>query len=180
MLPITLNLIQLLEIWKIKHGAACTLRTFVSKCKRCGAPVLYWECIHGCKVFFQYPVYGKLIRHRCARVEDPSRQEESEIAEREYQQTHKQFFQCPVCAKNFTTERQLDQHIKEKKNIDDAHHNFFLGGQYFDQINAFVNSPEYKQGIGIPVKKFQRLSEEVKFGKIVFKKNREDSGTRRE
>jgi hypothetical protein len=49
------------------HGKHCYYRSFQTKCLRCGVEVLYWECRHGCKIFFNYPPYGKLIQHRCRR-----------------------------------------------------------------------------------------------------------------
>ena len=55
------------------HGRHCYLRSYQTKCPKCGVDVLYWECTHGSKVFFKYPPYGKLVRHFCryhsARIE---------------------------------------------------------------------------------------------------------------
>ena len=49
------------------HGKHCYLRSFQSKCPKCNVNILFWECTHGCKVFFEYPPYGKLVRHICRR-----------------------------------------------------------------------------------------------------------------
>jgi len=47
------------------HGKHCYLRSFQTKCPKCGKDVLYWECGHGSKKIFNYPPYRKLIRHFC-------------------------------------------------------------------------------------------------------------------
>ena len=51
------------------HGKHCYLRSFQTSCRKCGADVLYWECTHGSKIFFDYPPYGKLRRHYCRNLD---------------------------------------------------------------------------------------------------------------
>ena len=112
------------------HGKHCYYRSFQAKCPRCGLDVLYWECRHGCKVFFNYPPYGKLIQHRCS-------SHLSKNAKKKYPvivKTPKGLLEeaspsCPVCGKLFKTESDLDSHIKQlEKNVKD--HNLFLEDKY--------------------------------------------------
>ena len=44
------------------HPYDCTSRKFPTDCRRCGQRVVYWECDHGSKVFFDPPDRGE---HQC-------------------------------------------------------------------------------------------------------------------
>lgn len=124
-----------------------TLRAFVTKCRRCGEPVFYWESTRGAKVFFQYPIYGKLVRHRCPRRR-PEQGPEKSHAERRWEEHHKEYYECPACGKSFPREQQLKQHIKQKKHVDRVHRDFFSGGQYFRAMEQFLEAEGDPAGPG--------------------------------
>ena len=46
----------------LNHPYVCTRRKFPLNCRYCGQLVVYWECYHGAKVFFDPPDLGK---HQC-------------------------------------------------------------------------------------------------------------------
>ena len=46
----------------VLHPYVCTSRKFPTDCRRCGQRVVYWECDHGSKVFFDPPDRGE---HQC-------------------------------------------------------------------------------------------------------------------
>lgn len=108
------------------HGKHCYLRSFKTSCRKCGADVLYWECTHGCRVFFEYPPYGKLIRHHCRpMINKACRNKYKVIVKTPKKMFDPQIvFNCPVCGKSFKTKNSLEDHIHELKNIDKAHKNF--------------------------------------------------------
>ena len=107
------------------HGAYCRLRSFPTKCPVCKSPVLYWECTHGARVFFDYPIYGKAIRHICQK----RKSSKSRVAITQVQQNQQQLevatYQCPVCGKIFDKEQALARHINQMKKQEDNHAVFF-------------------------------------------------------
>ena len=109
------------------------VRSFPTKCQRCGAPVLYWEGDRGTKIFFNLPIYGKPISHRCKRQGRKKRLPIKTHHELLVDKLEKVTYQCPVCSKLCNTELALTNHIKKMKKQDDEHSEFF--GQTLDLIN---------------------------------------------
>ena len=108
------------------HGKHCYLRSFQTSCPRCGADVLYWECTHGSKVFFEYPPYGKLIRHICSKYKYKNiRNKYPVIIKRPKGLLEKPSPSCPVCGKLFRTEKNLKEHLKQLKKNDPLHNQYF-------------------------------------------------------
>ena len=123
-----------------------TVRSFPTKCKRCGKPVLYWDGSAGSKVFFDYPVYGKPMKHYCL----PTIRNRSNVIETHNDHQRKLVerseFQCPVCQKVFQTESALEMHINKMRKQDDYHYNFF--DQLLDLIDFDDDEPHdsYRKG----------------------------------
>ena len=118
------------------HGRHCYLRSFQTICKKCGADVLYWECRHGSKVFFNYPPYGKLIRHYCRHHIGVSKQKKTF---RVNVKTPKGLLEnsspsCPVCGKLFREAQSLKYHLENSKN-NDLHHKLFLENKFEEEYN---------------------------------------------
>ncbi len=142
------------------HGKHCYLRSFKTNCKKCGQEVLYWECTHGSKLFFNYPPYGKLIRHFC-------RENLSSIKKKSYpilvkspnKNLTKYSPSCPVCGKLFKNEEDISEHLRQLKNNDEIHKVFFDTG-YKNQNNSEIKKPPSKR---IP-----------KFGRITIKEKNND------
>ncbi|MHA1914426.1 MAG: hypothetical protein ACW986_13200 [Promethearchaeota archaeon] len=107
------------------HGTHCYLRSFQTKCTRCGIDVLYWECRHGSKVFFNYPPYGKLIRHYCRHQGGKVGRKFPVIVKGPKGLLEFESPSCPVCGKLFKTAKNRDDHIKNLKNDDEIHKVFF-------------------------------------------------------
>jgi len=101
------------------------LRSFPTTCKFCGSSILYWESTEGHKVFFNLPIYGKPITHRCKK----RHQKKTNVLESNKDHLEKKFekitFQCPVCQKILNSELALNSHIKKLRNQDDRHSDFF-------------------------------------------------------
>jgi len=108
------------------HGKHCVLRSFPTKCPRCKAEVLYWECRHGSKLFFTYPVYGRLIRHICKKDKPLSKKNKYPIIVKTPNKILKEAGPyCSVCGKNFKTTNDLHSHLIELKKLDPLHERFF-------------------------------------------------------
>lgn len=116
------------KLFRHRHRA---VRSFPTKCKECGKPILYWECECGAKTFFGLPIYGKPIRHRCEIVIAPGKRKRpwtvaKEVPDQDWQNIGKEkLFQCPCCNKVFKTEIRLNSHITETKKNDLNHREFF-------------------------------------------------------
>lgn len=108
------------------HGSHCYLRSFQTTCSKCGDEVLYWECTHGSKLFFNYPPYGKLIRHICRRppANDPKKNYPV-IVKKPNGLLVKASPSCPVCGKIFRNEDNLNEHLNQLKKRDKDHIRFF-------------------------------------------------------
>lgn len=106
------------------HGKHCQTRSFRTVCPNleCGVDVFYWECLHGCKIFFEYPVYGKLIRHRCKKRSVEAGLKKKHLIEVKVPTFEDlKFYDCPICGKIFKNKDQLVNHIRELKKNDSAH-----------------------------------------------------------
>jgi hypothetical protein len=118
------------------HGKHCYYRSFQSNCPRCGVDVLYWECRHGCKIFFNYPPYGKLIQHRCRSYKGKKiKNKYPVIVKKPKGLLEEASPSCPVCGKLFKNQNDLDGHLKYLKRNDNQHKQFFNGDLLFiDEI----------------------------------------------
>ncbi|MFX0000870.1 MAG: hypothetical protein ACFE9Q_11740 [Candidatus Hodarchaeota archaeon] len=147
------------------HGKHCYLRSFQSKCPKCGANVLYWECTHGSKVFFEYPPYGKLVRHFCRyNIEKLKvRKRIQVIVKKPKGLLENQSPSCPICGKLFKNKISLENHLDNTKK-NDIYHKLFSENRI-----SFVN--EYKtnnqKDLG-----YIKFHDRPKFGKINLKKER--------
>ena len=122
------------------------LRSFPTKCRYCGKPLLYWESTRGAKVFFNLPIYGKPVQHHCPNrnskkkypiVKETAGDHRRKIFERET-------FQCPVCGKIYSTQAALDNHFSQLKKYDDKHAEF---SEMIEFIN-FESEPNQSHGDG--------------------------------
>ncbi|MFX1237799.1 MAG: hypothetical protein ACFFAS_18160 [Promethearchaeota archaeon] len=104
------------------HGKHCYLRSFKTNCQKCGADVLYWECIHGCKIYFNYPPYGKLVKHYCRKFLEKSHPNKYKlIVKKPLGIKQEQSPRCPVCRKLFKNDNNLKEHFKQLVKIDEWH-----------------------------------------------------------
>lgn len=106
------------------HGKHCYLRSFPTECPRCGEKVLYWECRHGSKVFFKYPPYGKLIRHRCKKIKGKQKKNYPVIVKTPKGLLGEEFPSCPACGKVFKNASDLENHIDNLQKIDPLHKSY--------------------------------------------------------
>ena len=151
------------QIYK-SHGKHCYLRSFKTSCPRCGNDVLYWECTHGCKVFFQYPPYGKLIRHICKSYEGKSKASGNKypvIVKKPKGLLEKASPSCPACGKIFKTELNLREHLKQLKKSDYLHKLYF-GQEIIIEHENEVNNEKPNEKMRIHYKPI--------FGRINVKK----------
>ena len=107
------------------HGKHCYLRSFQTKCSKCGVDVLYWECRHGSKVFFNYPPYGKLIRHYCRYQGGQARRKFPIVVKGPRSLLEFESPSCPACGKLFKNAKNLNDHIRILKKSDNIHKSFF-------------------------------------------------------
>ncbi|MFX1574642.1 MAG: hypothetical protein ACFFB0_18040 [Promethearchaeota archaeon] len=123
------------------HGKHCYLRSFQTKCPRCGIDVLYWECRHGSKVFFNYPPYGKLVRHLCRQKKGVLniKKQYKIIVKTPQGLLGKESPSCPVCGKLFKSDINLKDHLKNSKNNDDLHKAFLHSELIFEEENREIN-----------------------------------------
>ncbi|TFG06751.1 MAG: hypothetical protein EU539_06760 [Promethearchaeota archaeon] len=144
------------------HGKHCFLRSFKTKCPSCGADVLYWECVHGCKVFFDYPPYGKLIKHKCKNYSGKKLQNRYPVIIKKPKGLLEESSpSCPSCGKIFKTERDLKNHLINSNHKDELHEEFLKNRIPIERYN---------------LKKLAKKNYDVKarykpiFGKINIKK----------
>jgi len=144
------------------HGKHCYLRSFQTKCLKCGADVLYWECRHGSKIFFNYPPYGKLIRHYC-RQSKGNLQRKTKfpvIVKSPKGLLENESPSCPMCGKLFKNLESLNDHLNNLKNQDALHENFNNNKLTIEIGNQGKISDKYK------------VYYKPKFGKINIKKKK--------
>jgi len=140
------------------HGKHCYLRSFRTKCRRCGVDVLYWECTHGSKLFFEYPPYGKLVRHYCRKSLGKNIKNKYPIFVKRPEKLLKDASpSCPACGKLFKNNDDLKEHLKQLKNRDELHEQFLKNDFLFNSANVrkkSSNSSDYVFGkINIKLKK---------------------------
>lgn len=145
------------------HGRHCYLRSYKTSCPSCGKDVLYWECTHGSKVFFEYPPYGKLIRHRCKKYKGKSRRKKYKIIVKSPKGISEDPSpRCKACGKYFSDEASLQSHIEQLKSYDAIHKDLFAFDRKDTSSNGFSNKKEEKF----------KLHYKPEFGKITFKKRK--------
>ena len=149
------------------HGRHCYLRSFQTSCKKCGADVLYWECTHGSKIFFEYPPYGKLQRHFCRKDRGllHKKKEFPIVVKPPKGLLENPYYSCPVCGKLFKTESSLQDHFKELKK-DDLEHFLFNNNELV--FNAKIDK---KNKLDPEGKEFRY---KPKFGRINIKTSKEE------
>jgi len=147
------------------HGRHCYLRSFQSTCPKCNASVLYWECTHGSKVFFEYPPYGKLVRHYCRHHQGSFNAKKSfaVIVKKPRGLLGNQSPSCPICGKLFKNLNNLENHMESLKKNDMNHRIFFENKLSFEK--------SYKSHIQQNLDT-SKLNEIPKFGKINVKKEK--------
>lgn len=142
------------------HGKHCYRRSFQTKCRKCGAEVLYWECTHGSKIFFEYPPYGKLVRHYCRKSLGTSIRKQYPIFVKRPEKLLKDASpSCPACGKLFKNEKDLKGHLIQLKNRDELHEQFLS--------DDFVFKTENKR-------KKSNIHGEPMFGKINIKPKKQE------
>ena len=145
------------------HGKHCFLRSFQTKCLKCGAEVLYWECTHGSKIFFNYPPYGKLIRHFCRQYISKNRKKKFPIIIKKPKGLlEKASPSCPICGKLFKTKEDLKEHLKQLKNDDFLHNQLFEDKILFENKDSKKNYKKYHEN---------KIHYKPKFGTINIKKS---------
>jgi hypothetical protein len=142
------------------HGKHCYLRSFKTSCPTCGADVLYWECTHGSKIFFEYPPYGKLIKHYCRKYLSSKSQKNKfkvivKIPNRIFENPK---VSCPVCGKLFNTTSSLDDHLSQLRRIDSDHKCFFNDKIKFNEKNRDKGNKDQIQNKRYIKPKFGRLN----------------------
>jgi len=145
------------------HGKHCYRRSFQTKCPICNADVLYWECAHGCKVFFEYPPYGRLVKHYCRHhlSVSPKKDRYRIIVKKPLGLLINPYLSCPVCGKLFKNEENLKNHLNQTKKSD-LNHKLFIEDQFlFDR--SFIERKKAK------VDKL-KIRVTPKFGEINIKK----------
>jgi hypothetical protein len=149
------------------HGKHCYLRSFQSKCPFCNADVLYWECSHGCKVFFEYPPYGKLIKHYCRHHLSQPYQENKYriIVKKPKGLLNSATISCPICGKLFKDEIILKDHLIQMKKNDYEHKLFSENQLFFEKDKKRWKDSDFGK---------VETQYKPKFGRINIKKRPED------
>ena len=102
------------------HGPWCSYKGYNTRCPKCKKEVFYWECHHGCKVFFDLPLRRPLTVHKCYRKSYREYKIElDKLVDDLYK--FRESYSCPVCHKIFKSESALRSHLKSLRHIDDDH-----------------------------------------------------------
>ncbi|MFX1275153.1 MAG: hypothetical protein ACFFBP_09815 [Promethearchaeota archaeon] len=143
------------------HGKHCYLRSFKTNCRKCGSEVLYWECTHGSKLFFNYPPYGKLIKHYCRGITAKNKKKKYPVIVKSPNKILiKASPSCPACGKLFKSEGGVLEHLKQVKKSDNLHE-FFFESKHYLQNQGIINRKPFKN--------------RPKFGRITVKERKSDS-----
>jgi endogenous inhibitor of DNA gyrase (YacG/DUF329 family) len=142
------------------HGRHCYLRSFQTKCPKCGKEVLYWECTHGSKVFFEYPPYGKLIRHICQKSSGKyGKKVNYEILIKIPKGLlEKRSPNCPVCGKLFKSEKDLNNHLQALRKEENLHKQFFENKLIFENTHSEDIKKENRHNIFYNKPRFGRIN----------------------
>lgn len=157
------------------------LRSFPTKCLKCGKSVLYWESTAGAKVIFDLPIYGKPSPHRCTIVRKSQDYVKETNLDHKLKWIEKATFQCPVCGKIFDTEESLNEHIKKLNKQDDRHYDFFHHMLDFinwdeEELKDKSNNSRYKTDYNLNVNedrfilKTKNDNDKKKFEKLLRRK----------
>lgn len=101
------------------------LRSFPTKCRTCGQPILFWESTKGAKIFFDLPIYGRPFPHHCPSKHRKKFEIKETYQDHQLKVLEKITYTCPVCGKILDTEHALESHIKKLIKQDDRHDHFF-------------------------------------------------------
>ncbi|MBY9020912.1 MAG: hypothetical protein KGD67_07630 [Candidatus Lokiarchaeota archaeon] len=149
------------------HGKHCYLRSFPMVCKKCGANVLYWECTHGSKIFFEYPPYGKLLRHTCRKAGGLFKKKNNFpiVVKTPIGLLGEPYNSCAVCGKKFRDESSLKDHINEQRKFDLEHKIFFSNKPTFQNGNKPMNNANTDH---------TKVQHKPKFGRINIKMSKDE------
>ena len=95
------------------------------------------EVIH--KMFFEYPPYGKLIRHRCQKEGGllKGRKKFPIVVKTPKGLLGEPYYSCAVCGKMFRDEGSLKDHFNaQRKN--DLEHKMFLNNKFYINIRFII------------------------------------------
>ncbi len=161
--------ISVSKLFRHRHRA---IRSFPTKCRECGKPILYWECGCGAKAFFSLPIYGKPIRHLCEKKVGAGKRRRpwtvaKEVPEQEWREIGKDSaFECPCCNKIFKTESRFNSHITQMKKTDPEHKQFFeiaLDLIDFDESGSEEEIEAFRVNT--------KISENPGFGSVLIREN---------
>ena len=156
------------KLFRHRHRA---VRSFPTKCRECGKPILYWECECGAKAFFTLPIYGKPVRHLCEISVSPGKRRRpwtiaKEVPDQNWQDYGKEKqFQCPSCSKVFKTEERLNSHITQMIKNDISHQKFF------DEIMGLVDF-EDDENVMEEFRVNTKISKNPGFGSVSIRKKK--------
>jgi hypothetical protein len=129
--------------------------------------VLYWECVHGSKVFFEYPPYGQLVKHYCRyrKGKFNIKKKIQIIVKKPKGLLEDQSPSCPICGKLFKNISSLEDHLENLKKSD-IYHKLFIE----NRISFKDENNKYKR------KDFEQIKtyDQSKFGKINIKKEKKN------
>ncbi len=133
------------------HRKHCYLRVFQSKCPKCNATVLYWECTHGNKVFFEYSSYGNLMSYFCLYdlvLFNKKKNFQIVVKKEPIELLEKQSPNCPVCRKLFKNINSSEKHLENLRKNDIYHTLFFenkipFEDSYKETIHKDFNQIKY-------------------------------------
>ncbi|MHA1109822.1 MAG: hypothetical protein ACTSRE_01875 [Promethearchaeota archaeon] len=158
------------KLFRHRHRA---IRSFPTKCRECGKPILYWECGCGAKAFFNLPIYGKPIRHLCEKHVGLGKRRRpwtvaKEVPEIEWKDIGKdRAFQCPCCNKVFKTESRFNSHITQLKKTDPDHKQFFE--TFWDLVD--LDEPDSEEEVD-PFRVNTKVSENPGFGSVSIREQK--------
>jgi hypothetical protein len=100
-------------------------------------------------LFFNYPPYGKLIRHNCRGIDYKNKKKSYKvIVKTPNKDLNNPSPSCPVCGKLFKYEEDILVHLKELKKNDIFHRNFFNSKNKFqeeelEKKKSFIKTPKF-------------------------------------
>ena len=93
-------------------------------------------------MFFQYPPYGKLIRHNCRKDRGLLRGKKNFpiVVKTPKGLLGEQYYNCAVCGKMFRDEGSLKDHFNAQRKNDLEHKMFSRNKLTFENINSSLNN----------------------------------------